>query len=376
MLSPQSTFDTIKALGMHFFCGVPDSLLKDFCAYVTDHSSTNEHVITANEGNAVAMAVGHYLASGSPAVVYMQNSGIGNAVNPLMSLADKEVYGIPMLLLVGWRGEPGVKDEPQHIKQGRIMEPLVDAMELPQFVLPSNENEAKEIIAKAYEVMISQSCPVVLLVKKGSFSPYKLQSERPSNYPMKREDAIAIVVDQLDEEDIVISTTGMCSRELFEIREKNNQSHDRDFLTVGGMGHTASIALAIAMNRPERSIYCIDGDGSVIMHLGALGIVAQSGCNNLTHIVINNGAHDSVGGQPTVGEDISLTAVALAVGYSSAVSVNSREGIISALNDASSSQQGCSMIEIMVQKGARSDLGRPTTSPAQNKLALMQNLGH
>jgi len=374
MLSPAHVFSLLRAQGFRCFAGVPDSLLKDFCAYVTDHAAADEHVITANEGNAVALAAGHFLGSGEPALVYMQNSGIGNAVNPLLSLADSEVYGIPMLLMIGWRGEPGVKDEPQHVKQGRIMTDLLDAMEIPWFVLEAETADVEAVIAQATATMRETMAPVALLVRKGAFEKYKLQKETVTDFPLNREGAVKCIVDLLGEDDVVISTTGMTSRELYEYRAARGDGHGNDFLTVGAMGHTASIALGLAAAQPKRRVICMDGDGSVLMHMGALAIIGQSGNTNLVHIVINNGAHDSVGGQPTAGFSIDLVTIAKACGYRYAASVSSADGIAQALAELNT-LQGPVLLEVRVNKGSRPDLGRPKSTPVENRDALMRRLG-
>lgn len=374
MLSPAAIFETIRAQGVRLFAGVPDSLLKDFCAYVTDHAADEDHVITANEGNAVALAAGHFLATGEPALVYMQNSGTGNAVNPLLSLADREVYSIPMLLMIGWRGEPGVKDEPQHVKQGRIMTELMDAMEIPHFELCADTPDPQDVIARAAEVMRSSMAPVALLVRKGAFEKYKLQKDVLTHYEMNREGAVKCVVDLLGNDDVVISTTGMTSRELYEYRAARGDDHGSDFLTVGAMGHAASIALGVARAQPKRRVICLDGDGSVLMHMGALATIGQVQPRNLVHVVINNGAHDSVGGQPTAGFGIDLVAIARACGYQRAASVDSADGVARAFGELSGIS-GPSLLEVRVNKGSRADLGRPKSTPVGNRDALMARLG-
>ncbi len=374
MHHPDGIFAFIRGQGIRFFTGVPDSLLKDFCAYVTDNMADEEHVITANEGNAVALAAGHYLGTGSPALVYMQNSGIGNAVNPLLSLADPEVYSVPMLLMIGWRGEPGVKDEPQHVKQGRVMTELMDAMEIPWFELSAETRDPGKLIAEACRLMREKSMPVALLVRKGTFEKYKLKKDVVTDYPMNREGAVKCVIDLLGEDDVVVSTTGKTSREVYEYRAERGDGHGNDFLTVGAMGHTASIAMGVARGQPGRKVICLDGDGSVLMHMGALAIIGQSVLPNLMHVVVNNGAHDSVGGQPTVGFETSLPKIAEACGYREVVSVTTADEVkaeMARLREV----EGPVMLEIRTNKGARDDLGRPKTTPVENRDAFMARLG-
>ncbi|MFT7420318.1 MAG: phosphonopyruvate decarboxylase [Arcticibacterium sp.] len=369
MINPANFYRELLENKVDFFSGVPDSLLKDICAYISDNAPKERHIIAANEGASVGLACGSYLATGKIPLVYMQNSGFGNTINPLTSIADKEVYGIPMILLIGWRGEPGMKDEPQHVKQGRISEDLLKTLEIPYQVLDAN-SDCKLIIKKAISVARDQKAPVAILVKSGAFGKYSLQDEQTTNYPLNREGAVNLIVKILEKEDIVVSTTGKTSRELFENREARGESHEKDFLTVGAMGHTSSIAVGIAIEKPDRNIYCLDGDGSLIMHMGSLAI---NGCmtnlKNFKHIVINNGAHDSVGGQPTLAFDIRLTDIASACGYTYIDKASSVEEITKKL-DILKRHSGRGFLEIIVNKGARTGLGRPTKTPKQNKEAF------
>ena len=325
MIACKAFYDEVHSHGISFFAGVPDSLLKDFCAYITAHTPPQRHIIAANEGGAVALAAGHYLATGNPGLVYMQNSGQGNAVNPLTSLADPDVYGMPMLLVIGWRGEPGTKDEPQHVKQGAITLALLDTLGIQYQILPDNMADLRKCMQTAMHAIQSKQMPYALVVKKDTFEPYRQpilqQASAPSTLALTREDAIQALVALLDSDDIVVSTTGKTSRELFECRMAAAQkSMAQDFLTVGSMGHASQIALGIALAKPARRVYCFDGDGALIMHMGALAIIGTQPSSNFKHIVLNNGAHDSVGGQPTAGFEIDIPSIALACGYKVALS--------------------------------------------------------
>lgn len=374
MQQPKFVFNTLRERGVHFFTGVPDSLLKEFCAYIMDNTSSREHIIAANEGNAVALAAGHFLATGQVGLVYMQNSGLGNAINPLLSLADREVYGIPMLLMIGWRGEPGVPDEPQHSKQGRVMVAMLDAMEIPHFTLSADTEDVVALIELALNNARSQSTPLALIVKKGAFSAYSLSARVESDFSMTREQAIRTIVDGLTDNHFVVSTTGKTSRELYEYRKSIGEANDRDFLTVGSMGHASSIAQALAQAAPHgRRVVCIDGDGSLLMHLGAVAVIAQGATNNFLHIVINNGAHDSVGGQPTVAQHINLPGIAKACGYKYAETVECRPALTDAI-DRYSQLDGPCMLEVQVRSGCRNNLGRPQRSPRENRDAFMSQL--
>lgn len=372
MIAPNDFIETLRKGGVGFFAGVPDSLLKNLCAYLSDNITHDNNIIAANEGNAVALAAGYHLATGKTGCVYMQNSGEGNAVNPLLSLIDKDVYNIPLLLLIGWRGEPGVHDEPQHIKQGKVTLSLLDTMEIPYTVLSENW---KQQVQHALTQIRDTNGQYALIVQKGTFDDYVLHSQTVSPLPMSREEAIKIVVDKLKDDDIVVSTTGMISRELFEYREAKMQGHTHDFLTVGSMGHASQIALGIALHKQDRRIIVLDGDGALLMHLGGTAIIGDYCPKNLVHIVLNNGAHDSVGGQPTVGQKIDVEAIFKAVGYTDVISVETRESLMCAMNHINNAIiDGVSLINVNVHKGNRKDLGRPTTTPQQNKEALMKEL--
>lgn len=372
MIQPKAFIDALAQGGIDFFAGVPDSLLKNLCAYITDSVPREQNIIAANEGNAVGLAAGYHLATGKVGCVYMQNSGEGNIVNPLLSLVDEDVYHLPMLLIIGWRGEPGVHDEPQHVKQGKVTLSLLETMGVPYAVLDENWEQQ---VSKAVTTIHETNGVYALIVRKGTFAEYVLHRQTLSSLPLSREEAIRIVVDKLRKEDIVVSTTGMISRELFEYREAKRQGHGADFLTVGSMGHASQIALGIALQKPERRVFVFDGDGALLMHMGGMAIIGDYCPKNLVHIVFNNGAHDSVGGQPTVGQKIDIEAIAKAVGYADVVSVDTNMSLMFAMNHVNNAViEGVSLINVNVRKGNRKDLGRPTTTPIQNKEAFMQNL--
>ncbi len=370
MVRPEFFVNTLKEHGMDFYAGVPDSLLKNICAYITDNLPAEQNIIAANEGGAMGIAAGYHLATGKVPVVYMQNSGEGNIINPLASLTDKEVYNIPVLLVIGWRGRPGVHDEPQHIKQGKVTTGLLNIMGVNYAILPKDEESAAKQIKIAADFMkVTNEC-YALVIEKDTFDTYKLQDVEVNDLTMSREEAIWKVASNIEDNACIVSTTGMISRELFEARVLWNQGHERDFLTVGSMGHASQIALGIALQKPERRVYCFDGDGASIMHMGNMAIAASMKCKNYVHIVFNNGAHDSVGGQPTIGLKIDLCAVAKAVGYVVVYSVETMEELEVKLVEMKT-VEGPVLLQVCVKKGNRKDLGRPTTTPIQNKEAFM-----
>ena len=375
MISPKYFYDSLIANGTDFFAGVPDSLLKNFCAYITDNAPADKHIISANEGSATALATGYHFATGKIPLIYMQNSGEGNMINPLLSIVDPDVYSVPMMIVIGWRGEPGVHDEPQHIKQGKVTCDLLDAMKIPYSILGAdNCNKCLDkALAKAYEYIKANNAPYALVIKKGTFEDYTLQNNTTVEADMSREEAIEKIMLSAPETAAFVSTTGMASRELYELRDKHGQGHSKDFLTVGGMGHASQIALSIAMQKKDRLIYCIDGDGASIMQMGGMATIGTRNPSNMVHIVLNNGAHDSVGGQPTVGRQIDFCGIAKACGYENVVKASTKEELDAILKDKNTFDK-LTFIEVLVRKGARKDLGRPKTTPQENKKAMMEFL--
>lgn len=367
MIEPALVYDRLRDRGVRFFAGVPDSLLQPLCAYIEEHNGKLSHVIAANEGNAIAIAMGHYLATGSVPVVYMQNSGLGNAVNPLTSLADEEVYRIPMLLVIGWRGEPGVGDEPQHVKQGRITAEQLKLLGVATHVLEAGSDAAR-IIDAAMDMIDRNGTPVALLVRSGTFAPHASNRPQKRDLALRREEALERLLD-LAHDALVVATTGKTSREVFEIRQRRGE-RQRDFLTVGGMGHASSIAFGVALGAPDRRVVCLDGDGAMLMHLGALPIIAQSRPQNLVHVVLNNAAHESVGGQPTVADAIDFRALAAACGYGFFGRAHDTRTLSDVWQESLTSR-GPALLQVDVALGSRRDLGRPSSSPEANKHAFV-----
>lgn len=369
MLDPARFTLELENNGFGFFTGVPDSLLKEFCACISSTVPADRHVIAANEGGAVALAAGYHLATGKAGVVYLQNSGVGNTVNPLLSLADPDVYAIPMLIIVGWRGEPGTKDEPQHFKQGRIHQRLIEAFEYPHEVLSPEPGVALEQLQRLTQKMYAGNTPVVLTVRKNTFAPF-YGEKRSSVYTMTREQALEVLLTHLKDTDRLVSTTGKTSRELFELREHLGQDHSRDFLTVGSMGHASMIALGLARGS-DRTVYCIDGDGAALMHFGAFPIIARHAPGNFRHVLINNGSHESVGGQPTVGYELGFALIARQAGYRATCSAQTAEELTQAVV-TTTAEPGPTLIEVRVKPGSRADLQRPTTTAVENKRGFME----
>lgn len=368
-------FKEFENLGIDFYTGVPDSQLKAFCdTLMSRYGVGKHHVIAANEGAAVGLAAGHYLATQKPAVVYMQNSGIGNAVNPICSLLNEQVYAIPALFLIGWRGEPGVHDEPQHVFQGEITVDLLDCLNVKNFVIDkeTTEDKLQEYFTEIKEEL-KKGHQCALVVKKGALST-EVKMEYANDHEMSREQIVNLIVDHTKDDDIFVSTTGKLSRELFEAREARKQGHKRDFLTVGSMGHASMIAMGIARQKKDRRVFCLDGDGALIMHMGSLAVTGTVQLANYIYLLVDNGAHETVGGLPTVGNRIDYPLLAKACGYQNIFEADSEEELLAALK-ALEEVEGSVFLVVKADISSRADLGRPTTTPIENKQAFMNFLG-
>lgn len=364
----------LDILGSDFYTGVPDSQLKAMCNYLMNKYGIDpkHHVIAANEGNCVALAAGYHLATGKIPVVYMQNSGEGNIINPVASLLNDKVYAIPVIFVVGWRGEPGVHDEPQHIYQGEVTVKLLEDMNINTFVIGTETTEDQVVsVMEDYKKVLASGKDVAFVIRKGALS-YEGEAKYENDNTMVREKIIQHIVNASGDNPI-ICTTGKASRELFETRVANNQSHKFDFLTVGSMGHSSSIALGVAINKPNAKVWCVDGDGALLMHMGAMAVIGANAPKNMVHVVINNGAHETVGGMPTVASKIDVVAIAKACGYPYAVSVDSFAKLDQELEDVKKREELC-LIEVKCSIGARDDLGRPTTTAIENKVNFMEYL--
>lgn len=371
MIDPGRLYDHLQEKGIRFFTGVPDSLMKDFLGYLQDHADAGDHIITANEGLAIALASGHYFRSGKIPFVYLQNSGLGNIINPLSSLADQEMYGVPILIMIGWRGKPGTKDEPQHKKMGRITIPLLEALELPFFVLEENEAASFRLIGEAVSLATTNAAPVVLLVPEQIFETYPGKQEEDI-YKLNRERVIRSIIDQLKGDETVICTTGKTGREFYAQNKLAGDKIKKYFLSVGAMGHAGHIALGVA-GRDGSTTILLDGDGALLMHMGGLATVAQYAAGNFLHIVLNNGSHESVGGQPTAGFRANLSGIASACGYPRTFCIKSEEALKQWMGTVSN-VQGLNFVEIRINRGSRKDLGRPAGEPLSWKKDFMNAL--
>ena len=372
MIDPNLFLEFLIEKEINFYSGVPDSLLKELSFCFDEKIGSENHKITANEGSAIALAAGHYLATGKTPLIYFQNSGLGNAINPLLSLCDTTVYRIPMIILIGWRGEPGIFDEPQHIKQGAIQEKLLNTLEIPYEII-DNELKNYTLISDLISKSKNEVRPVALLVKKNTFSKFKTHKASTNiSKLMIREKVLTEILNSEIKNEIFITTTGKTSREFYELRKNNSEVVNKDFLTIGSMGHCSQIALGISLFN-KNDVYCIDGDGSVIMHMGSLAINGTSDSKNFKHIILNNGSHESVGGQPTVGKKINFSKIAKNCGYRKVKKISSHTELKNSIKWLNSNE-GPLLLEILIKNGSRENLGRPKESPYENKLNFMKKI--
>jgi len=375
MIDANAFLALLQSHGVGFFAGVPDSLLSPLSAQLLETVPADRHIIAANEGSALALVAGYHLATGAVGCAYMQNSGLTNAISPLTSLLDAEVYSVPALLVIGWRGEmvagKQLKDEPQHAKMGRITLDLLSCLEIPHAVLHAEAEDVAECVERILACARTQSRPVALVVRQGTFSG-DAAAATASPCALTREEALAAVIGALPDDAVVVSTTGKVSRELYELRVARGEQSYGDFLTVGSMGHALQIASGVALARPEKTVVCIDGDGALIMHMG--GLATSAALPNLVHIVMNNGAHESVGGQPTNGFLIDMPGLARACGYAAAWRACETGEVARAVAQALSARRS-SFVEIRTSATSRHDLSRPKGSPREAKRVFMHRIG-
>ena len=379
MIELKSFLEALKSAKINFVTGVPDSLLKDICAYISDNLPPHQHLIATNEGSAIGLAIGNYLATELVPLVYLQNSGIGNTINPLVSLADPSVYGIPILLMIGWRGEINndiqINDEPQHKTQGQITLAQLDLLKIPYEIINKDTRNIDELISKSVNKAKLRKGPVAIIVRKNSFEKYRISKSQINSdidFPTRKK-VLEMIIKNIPKNIPIISTTGVASRELFEIRSELYNRFQTDFLTIGGMGHASQIAAGIAIAKKDRKILCIDGDGAALMHMGVFAI--NSDQENLIHILINNGVHDSVGGQPSKGQKLNFSRIAKEFGYKYSYRVNDINQINNLLIKVLG-EIGSTFIEIICKPGFSKDLARPSNSPDQTKVDFIRFLSN
>lgn len=373
MVNQDVLFNSLHKIGIDFFTGVPDSLLNDFCLYLTQNIPDTQHVMAANEGNAIAIAAGNYMATGNIPLVYMQNSGIGNATNPLLSLTHPCVYSIPMVLVIGWRGDPSIKDHAQHKKQGELTTVLMKDMDIPYEIL-EDENKVicqfKWAAKKAKEI----SSPVALIVKKGILAQKEKHQEYPESQLMSREEVISAVIDVLGANAVYLGSTGRTTRELNEQLKIHGVGEGHEFQNVGSMGHVSSVGLGIALAKPNKPVVIFDGDAAAVMHMGALATNCRYKAGNMVHIVLNNGVNESVGGQPSAGYVVNLTAIAAACGYRSpGHEIENIEDLQQIVRENIDNKMPL-FVDVHVRQGIRNDMPKLSIDHKAQKKALMDSL--
>lgn len=366
-MCPKLLLDCIEGMGIHFFTGVPDSCLKPFLTELIQRHMPDEHIIVPNEGTAVAVAAGYYLSQNGPACVYLQNSGLGNLVNPICSLTHEEVYRIPVLYVVGWRGCPGTPDEPQHIYQGKVTPELLRLLDIHPFVISQDtpESDLKDMMIETARCLQAEQSAALVICPGALIAAHALSFQNKNQ--LSREEAIQTIVGVFGDRVLFVSSTGKMSRELYEVRESQKREHGRDFLTVGSMGHCSAIACSSALFSPERQIVCLDGDGALLMHMGTLTMIGSRRPENLIHIVLDNESHESVGGMPTASGGVDLCAIARACGYPAAHEVSTREDLISVLEQIMQTSRQLTFLRIRVSIGSRKNLSRPRETPKENR---------
>lgn len=357
MINQKRFLNTLQESGVRFFTGVPDSFLNGFCNYLLEIIPEDRNVIAANEGNAIAIASGYYFSTGIIPLVYMQNSGMGNTLNPLVSLADRHVYSVPMILLIGWRGEPGTElKHPQHRTQGEITLKTLEMLDIPYVIAEDNDDKLEEQIRWAVKTAKEERKQVAVIGRKGVFAGGKKANIVDDRYPLSREEAIEIILDTMPEDTVYTATTGRATREIYFLRERRGEGHQHDFLNLGSMGHASSVALGIALAKRNRNVVCLDGDSAALMHMGCFTMVSKLNVPNFLHIVLNNGAHESVGGQPSAGQLVDFTKIAEGSGYRTiGKSVETKEELERAIRELTA-QEKAAFIDVRIHKGLKGEL--------------------
>jgi phosphonopyruvate decarboxylase len=356
MIDTKKLLIFLEKNNLNFFSGVPDSVLKNFTNLLINKSS---HVLATNEGSAVSIGIGYHLSFNKLPCIYMQNSGLANAINPLISIAHKGVYSIPMMMLIGWRGSPGIKDEPQHLIKGKITKNLLKLLGIKYEIIESEKDFNK--IKKLINFSKKKKVPVACLFKKGVLKKvnyHKKFSERSTiKNKILRSEVIREILKSIQNNTKIISTTGYTSRELYQIRKNEGYHKGKDFYMIGGMGHSSSVALGAAFKK-NKKILCLDGDGSMLMHLGSLHTVGLMNKNNFKHILLNNQSHESVGGQEISFKRVKMEKLIKGLGYSKYIQLKDKKDLKNKIQSVLK-YKGSIFLEVLIEKGAIKNLGRP-----------------
>tara|TARA_B100000767_G_scaffold264583_1_gene279642 strand:- start:1612 stop:2724 length:1113 start_codon:yes stop_codon:yes gene_type:complete len=353
----------LKKNDLDFCCGVPDSLLKDLC-FAFENKYKKNHLVAANEGSAVGLGIGYHLSTKKIPLIYLQNSGLGNAINPLISLSGSNVYKIPLFLIIGWRGEKHKTfvDEPQHIAQGKVTEDFLKKLGIIYKIVDANTDYKKQINILKNFANKNQRV-VALLIKKNTFKNNVKKSNQISKV-YEREKYLNLLIDILPKNSIIVSTTGILSRELNEIINTSKKKINF-FMCVGGMGHAISVASGLAL-KLKKKVFCFDGDGAATMHLGSLS--SSSKIKNIIHILFNNHSHESVGGQDNAAKHVKFFRIAKEFGYKNSYLCKNGKELNKIINKSIKSKYN-SFIEIILNKGHRKNISRPS----RNMILLKNN---
>jgi phosphonopyruvate decarboxylase len=372
MLSPEKLVRWLAENGVTFATGIPDSVLGGLCWELMKETSGINHVIACNEAAAVATAIGWHIGTNSIPLVYLQNSGLGSAVNPLASLAAGEVFHVPVLLLIGWRGKPGRLDEPQHRLMGSATVPILNCLGIPVDELPPDEEIAHDAITKIFGEIRVTGESRALVVEMGTIGPSEsIPWSRYHAGLWTGAEALRHLCRRMPKDDLCVSTVGLVSRLLAAYRSGHRQEPANDLLAVGGLGLVSQLALGLALATPTRRIWCFDGDGSLLMHLGALTSVGASKPKNFVHVLFNNGIHESVGGLPSANQDTAFLQISRACGYKwDASAANAAD--LDILDHWLQDRDGPYFLELRVSRNVDLEVGRPRTSPRANKDMVMK----
>ncbi|AGK51028.1 phosphonopyruvate decarboxylase [Burkholderia thailandensis MSMB121] len=389
MIEAAQFVEAARERGFDWYAGVPCSYLTPFINYVLQDPALH-YVSAANEGDAVALVAGATLG-GRRGIAMMQNSGLGNAVSPLTSLTW--TFRLPQLLIVTWRGQPGVPDEPQHALMGPITPAMLDTMEIPWETFPTQADAIGPALDRAIAHMDATGRPYALVMQKGSVAPYALEhaamperrahvaaratprAAAPSAWPTRHDALARIVARTPADSTAVLASTGFCGRELYALDDRPNQLY-----MVGSMGCVTPLALGLALARPDLTVVALDGDGAALMRMGAFATLGAYGPSNLVHLLLDNGAHESTGGQATVSQYVSFANVAAACGYATAIEGDDL-GVLDAALDAAragaqaAKQGGAHFARLSIRTGVPDGLPRPTVTPVDVKTRLMRHLG-
>ena len=365
MIEVKSLINLLKKNNSNFYTGVPDSVLKEL-SFALRNKGTKNHIIATNEGSAVSLGIGNYLSTKKVPCIYMQNSGLSNALNPLISIAHEKVYSIPLILIIGWRGSPKIKDEPQHNVKGQITESLLKLLNINYTIIRTIADLKK--FDKQIKSAKKKNSIVACLIEQGTLEKTKQINKKKDFYKLDKELFLKTLLESLEKNTKIISSTGYNSRELMFLRNKYKIQNSRDFYMVGGMGHSSSVALGYSLSTKKKTI-CVDGDGSLLMHLGSIKTVGTFAKNNFKYILLNNNSHDSVGGQNTYADDINFKNLSKSLGFKKFYLIKNDRNLKKNIQKFLKDKNLC-FLEVKVSNSKIKNLPRPTNLIKIKKLFM------